>query len=166
MSVEVLQIITLILFVMSGAFFIIAVCLFFAFNIPGIIGNLSGITAKKAIEDIKAKNEEGGKERISYSRLMKDKHTEKISGSSRLDRQTGPFRYGKTTKKKAEKTASLGRKSGETVRLDGVDTVDVRETTILSTNREEVKLTQLLDEPPVFTVDVDIVLCGSTETIE
>lgn len=166
MSVEVLQIITLILFVMSGAFLVIAVCLFFAFNIPGIIGNLSGITAKKAIEDIKVKNEEGGKERISYSYLMKDKRTEKIAGSSGLERQTGPFRYGKTIRKKTEETVSPGRKSSETIRLNVVDTVDVRETAILSVNKEEDKLTRMLGELPVFTVDVDIVLCGSTEAIE
>lgn len=167
MSVEVLQIVTLILFVLSGAFFIIAVCLFFAFDVPGIIGNLSGITAKKAIEDIKARNEDGNRERVSYSRLMKDKRTEKIAGSSRLNRQTGGFKYGKTTKKSSKngKTASLGKKLGETVRLDAVDAMPTRETTILSTNREEVNLTQLLGAVPKYTVDVDIVLCESTEEI-
>lgn len=170
MSVEVLQIITLIFFVMSGALFVIAVCLFFAFNIPGIVGNLSGMTAKKAIEDIKTKNEEGNREHVSYSRLMKDKRTEKIAGSVKLGRQTGRFRHGKTTgklNKVWEKTAPLGKKKvGETVRLDIADTTEVRETTILSTNSEEVVLTQLTGALPVFIVDVDIVLCESTEAIE
>lgn len=170
MSVEVLQIITLIFFVMSGALFVIAVCLFFAFNIPGIVGNLSGMTAKKAIEDIKTQNKEGGREHASYSRLMKDKRTEKIAGSVRLGRQTGHFRHGKTTAKLSrvwEKTAPLGKKKvGETVRLDTVSTAEVRETTILSMNIEEIVLTQLTGKLPAFTVDVDIVLCESSEAIE
>lgn len=167
MSVEVLQMITLILFVLSGAFLVIAVCLFFAFNVPGIIGNLSGMTAKRAIEDIKARSEEGNREHVNYSRLMKDKRTEKIAGSSRLNRQTGALKHGKTTRKsnKFGKTASLGKKLNETVRLDVADSAPVRETTILSTNREEVNLTQVLGEIPMFTVDVDIVLCESTEEI-
>ncbi len=170
MSVEVLQIITLIFFVMSGALFVIAVCLFFAFNIPGIVGNLSGITAKRAIEDIKTKSEEGSREHISYSRLMKDRRTEKIAGSVKLGRQTSRIRHGKTTgrlNKVWEKTAPLSKKKvGETVRLDIADTAEARETTILSVNREGVMLTQFTGELPVFTVDVDITLCESTEAIE
>ena len=170
MSVEMLQIITLTFFVMSGALFVVAICLFFAFNIPGIVGNLSGMTAKKAIEDIKTKNKEGGKEHASYSHLMKDKRTEKIASSVRLGRQTSRIRNGKTTgklNKVWEKTAPLGKKKlGETVRLDVVNTAEMRETTILSTKVDEIVLIQLTGELPVFTVDVDIVLCESTEAIE
>lgn len=153
MSVETLQTMAFIFFVMSGGFFLIAVCLFFVFNIPGIIGNLSGMTAKKAIKNIQTQNEEGDRERIGYLHL---------------DRQTGAFRHGKTTRKsnKFEKTASLGKKVNETVRLNAVDMAEVKETAILSTNRKEGNLTRLLDELPEFTVDVDIVLCESTEAIE
>lgn len=167
MSVEVLQIITLIFFVLSGALFVISICLFFAFNIPGIIGNLTGMTAKKAIEDIKAKNEDGDKNQATYSKLIKSKSTEKISGSGNIGRMTGPFRQGKGTRKIGkvwEKTAPLGKKNlGETVRLD---TPEVRETTILSTSMENVVLMQWTGELPAFTVDVDIVLCESTVAIE
>lgn len=167
MSVETLQIIALIFFLLSGALFVIAVCLFFAFNIPGIVGNLSGFTAKKAIEDIKAKNEKDEKVHISYSRIMRGKSTEKVAGSSGLGRLTGPFRQGKSTKKlgkAGQKTELFGKKEiGETVRLD---TVEVKETTILSTNVEEVMVPQFIGEPPIFIVDVDIVLCESAETIE
>ena len=167
MSVEVLQIITLILFVLSAALFVISICLFFSFNIPGIIGNLTGITAKKAIEDIKAKNENDDKVRASYSGLVRNKRTEKISGSGNIGRVTGPFRQGKSTKKLGkvwEKTAPLGKKNiGETVRLENTE---VRETTILSTNMENVVLFQMTGELPTFSVDVDIVLCESTEAIE
>lgn len=167
MSVEVLQIITLILFVLSAALFVISICLFFSFNIPGIIGNLTGITAKKAIQDIQAKNDNDDKVQASYSRLIRNKRTEKISGSGFIGRQTGPFRQGKSTRKLGkvwEKTAPLVKKDlGETVRLD---TAEVRETTILSTNIEDVVLLQMNGELPVFTVDVDIILCESIEAIE
>lgn len=167
MSVEVLQIITLVFFVLSGALFVISICLFFAYNIPGVIGNLTGVTAKKAIEDIKAKSENADKNRASYSKLIKSKSTEKISGSGNIGRNTGPFRHGKSTKKLGkvwEKTAPLGKKNlNETVRLD---TSEVRETTILSTNMENVVLMQWTGELPAFSVDVDIVLCECEVTIE
>lgn len=167
MSVETLQMITLIFFVLSGALFVISICLFFAFNIPGIIGNLSGITAKKAIESIKAKNENEDRVQVSYSRLMKSKRTEKISESGNIGRLTGSFRQGKSTRKLGkvwEKTAPLRKKNvGETVRLD---MTDVGETTVLSTDRKEVSWVELTGELPVFCVDVDIILCESTEAIE
>lgn len=167
MSVEVLQIITLVFFVLSGALFVISICLFFAYNIPGVIGNLTGVTAKKAIEDIKAKSENADKNRASYSKLIKSKSTEKISGSGNIGRSSGLFRHGKSTKKLGkvwEKTAPLGKKNlNETVRLD---TSEVRETTILSTNMENVVLMQWTGELPAFSVDVDIVLCECEVTIE
>ncbi|MBR4083931.1 MAG: hypothetical protein IKK33_06565 [Lachnospiraceae bacterium] len=167
MSVEVLQIITLMFFVLSGALFIVSICLFFAFNIPGVIGNLSGITAKKAIEDIKAKNDNVDKLQVTHSHFLKNKHTEKVAGSGNIGRMTGPFRHGKGTRKLGkvfDKTASLGKKDlGETVRLD---TVEVRETTILSASMENVVLMQWTGELPTFSVDVDIILCECTEAIE
>lgn len=167
MSVEVLQIITLIFFVLSAALFIISICLFFAFNIPGIVGNLTGITAKRAIENIEAKNENADKNRMTYSRLIRSKSTEKISGSGNIGRATGPFRQGKNTRKLGkvwDKTAPLKKKNlGETVRLD---IPEVRETTVLSTNTENVVLMQWTGELPAFTVDVDIVLCESAAAIE
>ncbi|MBQ8116758.1 MAG: hypothetical protein IJ147_01645 [Lachnospiraceae bacterium] len=167
MSVETLQIITLILFVLSAIFFVLAACLFFAFNVPGIVGSMSGMTAKKAIENIKARNEENDRERVSYSRLLKDKRTEKIAASSRLIRQTGSFRHGKNTQKinKTGEMVPQNKNYGETVRLDNVETVQAVETSVLITDREEIHLTQLEGEMPMFTVDVDIVLCESTEEI-
>lgn len=167
MSVETLQMIALIFLVISGALFVISICLFFAFNIPGIIGNLSGITAKKAIKDIKAKNETENKEHVSYSHIMKGRRTEKVAGSSNPGRLTGTFRQGKSTRKlnkAVEETSPLEMKNvNETVRLD---TVEMKETTILSTNMEEVTLAQLSSELPAFSLDVEIILCESTEVIE
>lgn len=167
MSVEVLQIITLIFFVLSGALFVISICLFFAFNIPGIIGNLTGITAKKAIADIKAKNENADKERTNYSHLLKSKRTEKISGSGSLGRVSESGKSGKSTRKLGkvgEKTGPLGKKNvGETVRLD---MPEMGETVILSTSMETVVLTQWTGELPAFSVDADIILCECMETIE
>ncbi len=167
MSVETLQIISLAFFVLSGALFVISICLFFAFNIPGVIGNLSGITAKKAIADIKSKNENADRGNSGYSRLIKGKTTEKISGSGNIRRLTGSFKQGKNTAKFVEdmgKTTLLGTNdTGETVRLD---IVEAGETMILSSNMKESALMQLTGELPNFSVDIDIIMCDSTEVIE
>ncbi len=50
MSVEVLQSLSLISFVIAGALFLLAIVLFFTMHIPALFGEVSGRTAKKAIQ--------------------------------------------------------------------------------------------------------------------
>lgn len=52
--------ISIFLFVLSGIAFVAAVIFFFVFNIPMVIGDLSGHNAKKAIKDIERHSKETG----------------------------------------------------------------------------------------------------------
>lgn len=168
MSVETLQTVAMIFFVASGILFAAAVFLFFVFNIPGIIGDLSGITARRAIEDIKEKSKtENSQSHLSYSKLMRGRLTEKVAGSTSLNRLTGSLRHGKSTRKlpkRFEKTAPLPVKaSNETVQLaPGAS----KETTVLSGNLAPETTVLTINEQPVFQVDIDLMLYESSETID
>lgn len=81
MSVEVLQMLSLGAYIASGVFFCISVTLFFILRIPGVIGNLSGATARKAIEDIRqqSSNNEGRSYKSMRLKTDRERNTDKIS---------------------------------------------------------------------------------------
>ena len=60
MSVELLQILSLISYILAGLFLLLAIGLFFYLKVPSLWGEVSGRTARKAIEAMKWKNEEAG----------------------------------------------------------------------------------------------------------
>lgn len=59
MNVELLQSLSLISYIFAGIFLLLSIITFFAFGIPKLIGEISGSSARKAIEEIKKQNEEG-----------------------------------------------------------------------------------------------------------
>ena len=60
MSVELIQTMSLAAFIIAGVLFLSAIALFFLFNIPKVFGEVSGSTARKAIENIRQQNEQTG----------------------------------------------------------------------------------------------------------
>ncbi len=60
MSIDVLQTCSIGFWVAAGIFFLTAVALFFLMDIPKLYGEISGRTAKKAIEQIRKHNAEAG----------------------------------------------------------------------------------------------------------
>lgn len=111
-----------------GVFFIIAVILFFTLNIPKVISDLTGRTARKAIENIRMQNEQSGDKSYQSSavNLERGKLTDKISQSGRLvPRGATPFGTGMITQKIS--TAELEQPAGETEVL-----TPAAETTLLS----------------------------------
>ena len=56
MSAQTWSIIAIILFTVAGALFVAAVIMFFVMNIPSIIGDLSGRTLAKGIQNIRNEN--------------------------------------------------------------------------------------------------------------
>ncbi len=58
MSVELLQTLSLIAYILAGLFFLVAVALFFYLKVPALWGEVTGRTARKAIRTMKWKNEE------------------------------------------------------------------------------------------------------------
>lgn len=84
MTYEIYHLIFVIAAVMSGIFLVAAGILYWRLNISGVIGNLTGTTAKKAIKSIKEKNKQSSGWR--YQPISVNKQggsiTEKISTDS------------------------------------------------------------------------------------
>lgn len=88
--------------VASGIFLVLSVVLFFTLNIPRVISDLSGRTARKAIENIRMQNEQSGDKSYQSSAVNQErgKLTDKISKSGRIvPRDETPFGTGRITEK-------------------------------------------------------------------
>ena len=66
MTVEMLNTLSFASFIASGVMFLTAVALFFLLDIPKVVGEVSGKTAKKSIQQIQ-KHNEGDSERVLHS---------------------------------------------------------------------------------------------------
>ena len=154
---EILSMISLISFILAGVSATLAVIFWFRFNIPAVIGDLSGRTARKSIEKMRANNEKTGKKDFAPSKtnLERGKLTglmkETENGSEKL---TGKL-SGKIVGKKKEATVVpvapvVSEKQMETALLD--------EETGLLTESEE---TELLNDDVMETE-----FLGDTELLE
>ncbi len=155
-----------------GIFFAISVILFFTLRIPRVISDLTGRTARKAIENIRMQNEQSGDKTYQSSvvNLERGKLTDKISQSGRLTpRDATPFGTGVITEKIS--TMVLERPAGETDVLSVSD-----ETSVLSNSAGETEVltsvagnTEVLApvEQPVqaFTVEYEITFIHTSEVI-
>lgn len=84
-------IISIVAFSLCGAFFLASVFLWFQFDVLKIIGDLSGRTAKKSIEQMREKNEKSGSKPFKPSTVNKNrgKITEIIPKSARFGKKGG-----------------------------------------------------------------------------
>ena len=136
MSYDIYRLIFIGAAIACGVMFLVSVILFIVFKIPNIIGNLTGHSAKKAIEDIKKQQNESyvinGEANESHLNGKK-KITEKIS-TARLDR--------------AEETTVLGNGNSrvEETTILGDGNSRVEETTILGNGNSRVNETTILGD--------------------
>ena len=136
MSYDIYRLIFIGAAIACGVMFLVSVILFIVFKIPNIIGNLTGHSAKKAIEDIKKQQNESyvinGEANESHLNGKK-KITEKIS-TARLDR--------------AEETTVLGNGNSrvEETTILGNGNSRVEETTILGDGNSRVEETTILGD--------------------
>ena len=74
---------------LAGIMLIISIIIFFAFDIPDIIGNLTGRNARKAIKNINKRDDKPKKEkrRLGRTDYSKDYLTEKLSLTENLDKK-------------------------------------------------------------------------------
>ncbi len=79
MSIDVLQTCSIGFWVAAGIFFLTAVALFFLMDIPKLYGEISGRTARKAIEQIRKHNAEALTGDIASSHTGSGVRTEKFS---------------------------------------------------------------------------------------
>ena len=149
MTIEFLQYISIGSYIAAAVLLAAAVVLFFVLNIPAVIGDLTGRTARKAIEDIRNRNE--------TQTEKKDVHNKKDN-----KRQNSAYSF-KTQKISTMQLASENQAAGngETVVLDegGATTVlnEAGATTVLNeagatTVLNEVGATTVLNEAGATTV--------------
>lgn len=86
MNAEIYKIISITGFILAAVMFIASVILFFKLNIQKVIGDLTGKTARKAIQNIREQNSQTGNKAYKPSpvNIKRGKLTDKISPSGRL----------------------------------------------------------------------------------
>lgn len=116
--------------ILCGIMALVTILLFFLLEIPRVIGDLTGSTARKAIEEIRQQNESSGNKIYKSSAVNRErgKLTDKISPSGSLyPAETGPLDGFMETEKIG--TQQLGE-------TDVLDNTGSDETTLLSGNLE------------------------------
>ena len=186
MSIEVLDTISLISFVLAGISAVLAVVFWFVFKIPTVISDLSGRTARKSIERMRANNEKTGRKDFAPSKtnLKRGKVTELMNESEKGSGKLSGMLSGKLTNKK--KDVPVEEEHLETGLLEeniqnsyeseetGLLTEDAMETELLGTEllEESEETTLLVDNAvakPVmkgFVVLEEIMLIHTDETID
>ncbi len=142
MTVELLQTLSVVAYVVAGVLFLVAVALFFLLDIPKLYGEVFGHTARKAIEAIRQQNAgaEGGIRRSNPVSAERRTLTGKISHSGRVKIQTANLPVGATP---ANETTVLSSTSNETTVLS----TNANETTVLShAANETTVLSNAVDE--------------------
>ena len=157
MSIETLQTASTISYIAAGILLLVAVALFFLLDIKKVIGDLTGITAKRAIENIRQQNEQTGEKNYKSSsvNLARGKLTDKISQAGKLIKNTSGIGISPHTEKFS--TTELNPDNGQTAILND----SVSETTVLSNPANE---TTVLNKE--FSVEVEMGFAESSEIIE
>lgn len=163
--------------ILAVVMLIVSVLLFFGYNIPSVIGDLTGATARKAIENIRNQNESTGDKLYKSSPVNRErgKITDKISPSGNLIKNPSEALGGAMATEKigtqqltAEETTVLGGAAETTVLGAGAAETTVlggaAETTVLNA---EVGETSVLDAPQgtVFAIEYEITLIHTDEII-
>lgn len=176
MTVELLQIISLVSFIIAGVLLLLGIALFFLLDVPKLYGDISGRTAKKAIEAIRQQNESSGNKAYKPSAVNAErgKLTDKISHSGSVVGKTSGSGISVGTEKlhtdvltaKANETTVLKNGSSETTVLEHQG--GAGETTVLAQNQVGVNSDESANIPASsgFTVDVEMSFTGSSEIIE
>lgn len=176
----------------AAVMLIISVVLFFKLQIPKVISDLSGRTARRAIEDIRRQNEATGDKsyKSSHVNLQRGKLTDKISNSGRIvPRAETPFGTGMITEKistarlaqteQAPETAVLTPENETSVLTENNETTvlyQANETSVLSPSNEtsvldsgygETSVLQMPEEEavPQFTIEFEITYIHTNEVI-
>ena len=179
MTIETMQTLSVIFFIAAAVMLLLAVAVFFLMRIPAVIGDMTGTTARKEIEEIRRKNEEpiGKGRNLSVSNRNRGIITDRISASGRLlKRNEEAFAVGTSKLSTVDlvEAAENSMAMPSAVNLEGNETallanqeVDVNgsaETTILSENLPKKDTCEVTNEE--FSVDVEMQHLSSSEIIE
>lgn len=186
MSIELMQTLSLVMYILSGLMLLLTISLIFLLNIPKVVGDITGSTARKAIEDIRHRNTASGDKTYKPSsvNMARGKITDKISPSGRLQKYASGINVSVTPERiktaklaaQSDETTVLEEQSGETAVLEEQS----GETTVLAPESESANETTVLAEPnkPVpppslyphsnagFILEFEMGFLGSEEIIE
>ena len=153
MTVEMLQALSTVAYVIGGLFLLVAVALFFLLEIPKVFGSVTGKTARKAIESIRQQNVSADTQVYKSASVVKPQSKKSVSQANRLKNST------------ASAQKPLIQSSPQ-----------ARETTILNAAASE---TTMLVPPPVtvmptssahmeaeWTIESEMCFVGSEEVVE
>ena len=131
MTVELLKTLSFVSFILAGVLFLAAAALFFLLRVPRLFGDVTGATARKAIENIRQQNAESGDKAYKPSPVnaARGKVTDKISPSGHLQHRTGGFGGSPGTQKIS--TARLAEEASETMVLREQEYGPANETAVL-----------------------------------
>ena len=127
MTVEMLNTLSMAAFIASAVVFLVAVALFFLLDIPKVVGELSGRTAKKSIQQIQEHNKNNSGNLIHSAK--QNPHVTKPGKTGRVGVGTEKF-----------STSALESKNNETTVLVNKETTPAAssETTVLNPNAANV----------------------------
>ncbi len=158
---------------LAGLCLIIAVILFFILRIPNVIGDLSGATARKAIENIRNQNENSGDKTYKSSAVNRErgKITDKITQTGTLIKNSTDSMGGAmaTSKISTEQLVNEAQQSYETTLLDDsrsnettvLNTGGSGETTVLDQGRTD----ESVNGSNTFTIEYEITFIHTDEVI-
>ncbi len=187
MSVEQLQILSFISYIVAVVLAFLAVALFFLLDIKKVIGDVTGATARKAINTIRKQSESSANKayKPGSANSTREKLTDKMSPSGRLKTQTANISGAPGTEKfntkklmplveettvfdgTANETKILDEQVGQTTVLEqnfgnGETTVLFGDLSVQSPKVETEKPDKKLD----FITDVEMGFTDSSEIIE
>ncbi len=192
MTIESLNTLSIVFFVCAAVFLITGVVLFFVLDIISVYGDLSGRTARKAIERMRKENEESGNKAYKPSPVneKRGRLTDKMSESGRIiSRQVGMNVNVGTQKLATDELAPDNNSSTGSNETTVLVNESVNETTLLVNDAPANETTILVAEPQQsvgettvlvqqaevsdnnvenvdFTQEVELAFVGSSELIE
>ena len=173
MTVEMMQNLSTLSYIVAAVMFVITVMLFFLLNVPRLIGDISGATARKAIESIRQQNEMSGDKAYKPSPVnsKRGRVTDRISDYGTVHNSFSGMAVNVGTEDlqmKGQPAAGGQDRTDETTVLSENRQVQASsETTVLSKgmlNIEESGPKYI--QPSAFEIEYNIGFCGSTEVIE
>lgn len=167
MSVELLHTLSLVSYIVAGVLFVAVIAMFFLLDVPKLYGDVSGRTARKAIEAIYQQNESGESNTYKphFGNVERSKLTDKITRSGSLQSKTAGLPMNVGTEKllnsgsysQSDVTTILNEPANETTILEQ----PIGETTVLTNPDTAVK-----HSVGKFRMDVELSFFGSSEIIE
>lgn len=152
---------------------VIAVILFFVLKIPSVVGDLTGATARKAIENIRNQNESSGDKTYKSSAVNRErgKLTDKITATGSLVKNPTDVMGGAmaTTKIGTQQLTAEAKQSYETSLLEENAS---SETTLLSSDGagvttilDQSSVEQSIDPSATFVIEYEITFIHTDELI-